>query len=132
MLVLRYPALDDAPRPVGGVVVDDDHLDRRVGRLRAYRRECGIQRGRLVAYGHDDRDLGFGAHSGPRRLILVDEGPMPPPRQDRAYLEFYSEPQRRIFLSYVRPRPVVETAFYLFLRGDGVDVPGLSRCPDSW
>jgi hypothetical protein len=26
-LVLRYPALDDAPRVVGGVVVDDDHLD---------------------------------------------------------------------------------------------------------
>ena len=26
-LILRHPALDDAPRAVGGVVVDGDHLD---------------------------------------------------------------------------------------------------------
>jgi hypothetical protein len=26
-LVLCHPALDDAPRAVGGVVVDDDHLN---------------------------------------------------------------------------------------------------------
>src|SRR5215204_5866719 len=41
-LVLHRPALDDAPRIVGGVTIDDDHLDWRVGHLRAHRREGGI------------------------------------------------------------------------------------------
>ena len=57
---------------------------------------------------------------------------MPPPSQDRAYLQFYPEPYRTILLSYVCSRPVVETAFYLFLRSDGVHVPGTTHGPNSW